>query len=80
MKIVLLFALVMIGYTLNHKSWEKSGVREEYKLEPIVYKLTLCDSIPINTLEYPEKCFGSLELTKSQQRELDKYGCYCPLF
>ncbi len=79
MKILFLFALVMIGYTLTHKSWELSAGKERDKLKPIVYKSNISDLIPIEDYDYPQKCFGSLELTKAQQREIEKFGCYCPL-
>ena len=69
----------MIGYTVKHESWELSAGKERDKLEPIVYKSNISDLIPIENYDYPEKCFGSLELTKQQQMEIEKYGCYCPL-
>jgi len=78
-KRIIILGLIMIGYTVKHESWELPAGKERDKLEPIVYKSNISDLIPIEDYDYPQKCFGSLELTKQQQKEIEKFGCYCPL-
>ena len=82
MKLSLLFAIIICGH-LYGLDWSKESQAQRYYSKGcyvLSFSLSISDSIPIVDHPYPDKCFGVIERTKRQQSDLDKYGCYSPLF
>ena len=79
-KPLIIFGIIICGYCYG-LDWDNvdSGAKDRNRLQPIEYSLSLSDSIPIDTLEYKEDCFGCLDHTKRQEQELSMYGCYSPI-
>ena len=79
-KYLIIFGIIICGYCYG-LDWDKqtSLAKDREKLEPIEFSLSVCDSIPINMLEYKEDCFGCLERTKRQEGKIKNQGCYSPI-